>query len=518
MDDIQNIGLGSAPNDGQGDNLRTGGQKINENFKLLKDLAFRQIITFGQESDDNITAHVALFNNRTPVEVKFPARTILSFWNPTPVGIRNFRYILTGDFPPGVYGQGELQIPSLGRLLLLSVRGGSAEDAENDPTTQFIDFPNLTTQNVSEWLNEQSPAILIQSQSEGLRIFRGQENGVPVSYLFTANGGSYGLLSDQSDIEDFEPLEVSPDATNVDTQLNANSLNAIANSAVSQEFERTNHLGLSLNQSITSQFDVNFINYRFIHKVDPNTIDITGRLDAPNDFNCYGVVESGSINFLVESGLVLFAPNGATVNAGEYFHFVKIDDGKTFVLIRYNYGSGSGSINNITEIPNRSYNDLQNLPNLQALAFLNSVGTNEITNNSVTNAKLANMNEGTIKGRLIANGVPQDLNASEVRSILGVKVSVTQPPQLVNGVVQVNLSNPQGIFSESTVTTTEQFEVIAGAVTGGIHVFRVNLPTDPDASITGATRYVNSEFIADVDLLLVFERFNFGTRYYFLEI
>ena len=95
---------------------------------------------------------------------------------------------------------------------------------------------------------------------------------------------------------------------------------------------------------------------------------------------------------------------------------------------------------------------------------------------------------------------------------------VTEPPQLVNGVVQVDLSNPQGIYSDATVTTTEQFEVIAGAVTGGVHVFRVNLPTDPDASITGATRYVNSEFIENVDLLLVFERFNFGTRYYFLEI
>ena len=106
----------------------------------------------------------------------------------------------------------------------------------------------------------------------------------------------------------------------------------------------------------------------------------------------------------------------------------------------------------------------------------------------------------------------QELINSAISNIGG---SVTQPPQLVNGVVQVDLSNPQGIFSESTVTTTEQFEVIAGAVTGGVHYFRVNVPTDPSASITGAEELGISEFIEQTDLLLVFMQFNFGAFYFF---
>ena len=401
-------------------------------------------------------------------------------------------------------GEGTHTGLTYGDLLRVNREEGDIENAPNTVTYSVADLNEVNTA---------SPPF--DFSDENLFYF---VNLGGLLYEFNGVNGFYGENDLQLQLSDLNLITGSTDIV-FDNELSLSSTNGVQNSVIFQEFLRTNFLGISLNQSISTQFDVNFINYRFIHKVDTNTINITGRFDAPKDFNCYGVVESGSINFLVESGLDLVAPNGTTVNAGEYFHFVKIDDGKTYVLVRYNYGSGGGgTINNITEIPNRSYNDLQDLPNLQALAFLNTVGTDEINNNSVTNQKLANMDEGTIKGREIGNGVPQDLTPTQVRSILGVSVSVTQPPQLVNGVVQVDLSNPQGIFSESTVTTTEQFEVIAGAVTGGIHVFRVNLPSDPDASITGATRYLNSEFIPNVNLLLVFERFNFGTRYYFLEI
>lgn len=39
MATLQNIGLGSTPNDGTGDALRTGGQKINSNFQAINDQA-----------------------------------------------------------------------------------------------------------------------------------------------------------------------------------------------------------------------------------------------------------------------------------------------------------------------------------------------------------------------------------------------------------------------------------------------------------------------------------------------
>ena len=43
------------------------------------------------------------------------------------------------------------------------------------------------------------------------------------------------------------------------------------------------------------------------------------------------------------------------------------------------------------------------------LAALDQVATDEITNNAVTNIKLANMNANTLKGRLAGNGQPQDI-------------------------------------------------------------------------------------------------------------
>jgi len=46
--------------------------------------------------------------------------------------------------------------------------------------------------------------------------------------------------------------------------------------------------------------------------------------------------------------------------------------------------------------------------------------TNNIGNSQITNAKLADMTANTIKGRISTNGAPQDLTATQVRSILNV--------------------------------------------------------------------------------------------------
>jgi len=65
---------------------------------------------------------------------------------------------------------------------------------------------------------------------------------------------------------------------------------------------------------------------------------------------------------------------------------------------------------------------LANITNAGTLAGLNSVGTSNITNDAVTNTKLANMATLTIKGRSLAGtGDPQDLTASQVRTILNIQ-------------------------------------------------------------------------------------------------
>lgn len=62
-----------------------------------------------------------------------------------------------------------------------------------------------------------------------------------------------------------------------------------------------------------------------------------------------------------------------------------------------------------------------------------AVGTSELSNDSATNAKLANMAQDTIKGRATAGtGDPEDLTASQVRTMLSVYDQSTSDSRYVN--------------------------------------------------------------------------------------
>lgn len=157
-------------------------------------------------------------------------------------------------------------------------------------------------------------------------------------FSFIGANGFYGLNDLQITEQDIQLVGGANDII-LDNQLNINSSNGVQNSVILSEFLRTNYLGIKLDDSILTQSGLESVNYKFLHKIENNNVSVLGRFDAPIDFNCYGIVEQGSITFSVQAGLVLLAPNGTTVNVGEYFHFNKINDGKTYVLIR---ASGGG--------------------------------------------------------------------------------------------------------------------------------------------------------------------------------
>lgn len=158
-------------------------------------------------------------------------------------------------------------------------------------------------------------------------------------FSFIGANGFYGLNDLQMTEQDIQLVGGANDVI-LDNQLNINSSNGVQNSVILSEFLRTNYLGIKLDDSILTQSGLEAVNYKFLHKIENNNVSVLGRFDAPIDFNCYGIVEQGSITFSVQAGLVLLAPNGTTVNVGEYFHFNKINDGKTYVLIRA-FGGGA---------------------------------------------------------------------------------------------------------------------------------------------------------------------------------
>lgn len=133
---------------------------------------------------------------------------------------------------------------------------------------------------------------------------------------------------------------------------------------------------------------------------------------------------AGSV-FAFLNGQLLFAGSGIveTTPGSGIFNFETAPESGDSIVILYDVGSvsaGSGTgdmigANNLSDVssPTTSRTNL----GLGALAVLDQVGSNEIGSAVVTNAKLANMSANTIKGRTTTNGVPQDLTATEVRTL-----------------------------------------------------------------------------------------------------
>ncbi len=314
----------------------------------------------------------------------------------------------------GIFGAGGTRILQEQDLELKFERLITADEAEQEPSTQKITFPNLTTQNIAQWLTAQTPAVTLQDAEAGLVIFRGTINGQDASFLFVGPRNTYGVGAEQAEMAFFEPLQEAQtsETITVDDELFALSTNPVQNRVVTFALQQ-------LQQQI-------------------NDIETGG----PS-----GGVTEQQVNDAIALALQ------------DYYTATEIDT----IITQLNQG--------IPDAPQ----------------------------------------DGNQYAR-------KDGGWEQVQASSGGQQPITQAPQLVSGVVQVNLSNPMGIYSDATVTTTEQFEVISRAVVGGIHVFKVNLPTDPQISITGATPYEGTEFIENTNLLLVFERIATGNKYYFLEI
>ena len=104
----------------------------------------------------------------------------------------------------GIYGSGQTQLRSTDIELVYS-NEASLNDLEVAVETDIVLFTLTEGQTISQWLNAQNPAILIQPQQEGYTIFKstGTDNQ---SYLWIGNAGTYGSGRTQSVSDNFQLL------------------------------------------------------------------------------------------------------------------------------------------------------------------------------------------------------------------------------------------------------------------------------------------------------------------------
>lgn len=105
----------------------------------------------------------------------------------------------------GNYGVGGTQLSNTD-IELVYDNTATILDIENDPTTDTFDYGDLTGETISEWLNGQDPALVIQSQEDGYTIFKGSVDGIDTTYLWIGEPGVYGVGESASTMADFEVL------------------------------------------------------------------------------------------------------------------------------------------------------------------------------------------------------------------------------------------------------------------------------------------------------------------------
>ena len=122
-------------------------------------------------------------------------------------------------------------------------------------------------------------------------------------------------------------------------------------------------------------------------------------------------------------------------------------------------------------------------------------GETIISLGAVTNGKMANMPNGTFKGRMFVDGPPQDLTITDVKSMLGLEDSIISAihPGVgvnvtdVNGVVTVALKQPSDITSTSINNATVDTHTHALNATGVEPGIYRSLTVDGKGRVTGGT-------------------------------
>lgn len=109
----------------------------------------------------------------------------------------------------GVYGQGGIQL-TMSDLELVYQNAPTESDIAEDPQTDIVNFGELGTQEIHEWLNARTTPVVIQPQNEGYTLFKGTVSGETKSYLWVGLPGTYGASNPTATPQAFQLLEDVP--------------------------------------------------------------------------------------------------------------------------------------------------------------------------------------------------------------------------------------------------------------------------------------------------------------------
>lgn len=113
-------------------------------------------------------------------------------------------YVLTlKDLGKGVYGANQNSI-SENNIQVISEKPLVVENVSKDSTTRIIGLREIQPLNISQAVNNITPAIDIQPLADGFTIFTVLENAEVKSYLFQGNSGLTGFGEQQTTLSNFD--------------------------------------------------------------------------------------------------------------------------------------------------------------------------------------------------------------------------------------------------------------------------------------------------------------------------
>ena len=374
---------------------------------------FKRIDGVDYSSSTAINQQIANILNNSPSFTKGENQLLIIYAFRILSGESALRQTVTREYyfftaQKGTYGNLATQVDASDIVYFVTDRDDSRE-------SQIYNLGEIgDTQAIQDAVNSTGPYDPSVAQ---LIVFRALRNGVIFDYVYIGQQEDLiGVNEEQTIIGDYLNLnDVTPDppppSQEIDTELDISSTNAVTNQAITLAIQNIQNQRQSYDEFLYKSFTGNISNYsvtedfELINNNGTYYLLIKRSLDVDLQNSRFKV--NISDNFL-DLGLQTISNNnyvGFEINSSivqELF----LNEIYTFTFWRR---FASGSILNITEIPNRSYDDLQDLPTLGDLSGLDSVSTADIDAQAVTNSKLSNMNANTVKGRLSGNGTPEDV-------------------------------------------------------------------------------------------------------------